>query len=120
MNGYYYNPGQGYHAHGYMQGMTYPARIQCPYCMNLFDVNIYMTSHSMEYDPVNTGYAWNSHENVNQPEYGYDNIYPVSDNTSPAYCNKSGYICPNENICSPWDNNKMYAPADNNFPEQNP
>ncbi|MDD4295703.1 MAG: hypothetical protein PHC69_01960 [Ruminiclostridium sp.] len=78
--------------------------------------NMGMHCYDQAYDPM-------YYQNDMIENYGYDNLYHTAnlyptqipesyDNIMPAY-NKNGYINPNENINSPWDNNRMYA-------EQNP
>jgi len=116
MNGCFYNPGQWHHyAQEHQYGGAYPVRIQCPYCMNIFDINI-SPNGSPGYTPVNSGYYENIHPDAYQTEYGYYNIYPQTENIHPAYYNKSGYICPCENIHSPWDNNRMFASNESPLP----
>ncbi|NLM10536.1 MAG: hypothetical protein GX213_07140 [Clostridiaceae bacterium] len=132
MNGYFCNPGyRHYYQPECPYGETYPISFQCPYCLNRFDGNVYMNNNmGMEY-PVNYGYDENPHTNISPMEYGYDNIYPVSDNMysnvgpgfsdnmSPYY-NNLGYINPEENVHSPWDNNRMYTPNENSLPIPKP
>lgn len=107
---------------------TCPIRTECPYC-----------PYQMEgYDPMNSDYNVNMnmefymkdnanpivvpYQNVAAEEYGYDNLYPVENNTYPnvgmgnyghnqaiPQYNELGYINPEENIHSPWDNNRMYG-----------
>jgi len=120
-----YNPQQEYY---YSQGCPYrdtcPIRTQCPYCphqlenygfMNpgmYWNTNMGMQYYDQAYDPMYS-------QNQTYENYGYDNLYPMTNaypvqmpetyyNIMPEY-NKNGYISPNEDINSPWDNNRMYA-----------
>ncbi|HEY8422073.1 MAG TPA: hypothetical protein VIL05_10085 [Thermoclostridium sp.] len=120
MNGYCCNHGQGYHYEpGYPSMGSYQVRVQCPYCLNEFDANVYMDNNMGMGYQQNLGYAENPYANISPMEYGYDNIYPVSNNVFPAHYNNYGYIYPEENIHSPWDNNRMYTPNENPLPNSN-
>ncbi|AGI39404.1 hypothetical protein CSTERTH_06745 [Thermoclostridium stercorarium subsp. thermolacticum DSM 2910] len=118
MNGYYYNPGQGYyHGHNYAYGGSYPVRVQCPYCLNLFDVDVYNIQNT-EYYRFTPVYPKIPYANMGHADFGYDNLYPSADNTHSIYYNKSGYICPCDNVNNPWDNNKMYTSNENSLSDQ--
>jgi len=113
MHGCPFNPEQGYYQSPvFPYGGTYPVRIQCPYCLNLFDINL-NANHNMGYFAANPGYPENIYPDTAQMDYGYDNLYPQTENIHPMYYNKSGYFCPCENIHSPWDNNRMYTSNEN-------
>lgn len=118
-----YNPQYDYYySHGCPYRNTCPIRTQCPYCphqhenqfMNpgmYWNANMGMPYYNQAYDPM---YLQNNmYEN-----YGYDNLYPMTEaypeqmpethnNIMPGY-NKEGYISPNEKINCPWDNNRVY------------
>jgi len=123
MNFCYNTQQEYYYSHGCPYRDTCPIRTQCPYCphqqenhcMNpgmYGNVNMGMQYYNPAYDPM---YC----QNLMYENYGYDNLYPMTnaypeqipetyDNIMPEY-NKYGYINPNEDINSPWDNNRMYA-----------
>ena len=119
-----YNPQQEYYSQGCPYRDTCPIRTQCPYCPHQHEnnnhmipgmcgnANMGMQYYDQAYDPM---YC----PNLMYENYGYDNLYHATnlypaqipesyDNIMPGY-NKNGYINPNENINSPWDNNRMYA-----------
>lgn len=131
MNGYFYNPRPEY---SYGPGCPYrgtcPIRNQCPYCPHQGESNGYMNYNmEMGYYQQNNGYGENPYTNISPMEYGNGNLYPTSENThtnvSPEYYNYNnmsplynnfGYVNPEENIHSPWDNNRMYSPNENPLP----
>lgn len=127
------NPGHGYH-YGpvYPSGNTYPVMIQCPYCMNQLEINVNLNYNmGMGHYHQSFGYGEEPGSNISPIEYGFDNIYPAADNAysnvEPSYqdnmmphYNNFGYIYPEENTLSPWDNNRMYAPNENPLPIPKP
>lgn len=123
MNGYF-NP---MHQYSYDQGCPYrdtcPIRTQCPYCPHQTEGNGYINPnyYNMQMEYYQQNYERNEYpyQSIVPEQYGHENLYPISsnnsvnvgnyeyDNISPQY-NNYGYINPEENIHSPWDNNRMY------------
>lgn len=120
MNGYFCNPCRmHYYASECPYREAYHISFQCPWCQNMFEGNVYMSGNMGMGHMQYCGYGENPCANISPAGYGYDNLYPESDNTHPntghmlhdnmsPYYNKLGYISPEENIYSPCDNNRMY------------
>lgn len=129
--GYYGNMGMGYYEQsnpGVMENMygnINPWITVCPY-QNInpqMSVCPYQnTNPQMSGCPYQNIRAFVPYQAASDEQYGYDNLYPKTDYKfdmgktenytegmiKPQY-NEYGYINPDENTNSPWDNNQMYG-----------